>query len=103
MRASLALLPVLALSGAAAAQGYPSKPITIVIPLAAGSPPETMARALGQPMSQGLGQPMIFMARGGAGGSVGGLAVAKSRPDGYTLLMGSVTSLSIAPALFPSA
>jgi tripartite-type tricarboxylate transporter receptor subunit TctC len=101
MRARLAALAALAVHGAALAQAYPAKPITLVIPLAAGSPPETMARALGQSMSPGLGQPIIFLSRGGAGGSVGGLAVAKSKPDGYTLLMGSVTSLSIAPALFP--
>jgi tripartite-type tricarboxylate transporter receptor subunit TctC len=93
-------IALLLCAGAANAQ-FPSKPITVIVPLAAGSPPETMARAMGAHMAQTLGQPLVFMARGGAGGTLGGVAAAKSRPDGYTLLMGSVTSLSIGPALFP--
>ncbi len=98
--AALACGAAIAGSGLAFAQVWPEKPINIIVPLAAGSPPETMARALGQHLAQTLGQPLIITPRGGAGGTLGGLAVAKSKPDGYTLLMGSVTSLSIAPALF---
>jgi tripartite-type tricarboxylate transporter receptor subunit TctC len=100
-RLALVLACLGAVQPGAWAQAWPSKPITIVIPLAAGSPPETMARAVGQSLQVSLGQPMLFVPRGGAGGTLGGVAVAKSRPDGYTLLMGSVTSLSIGPALFP--
>jgi tripartite-type tricarboxylate transporter receptor subunit TctC len=96
MRALLLLL----LPAVAAAQPYPVKPITVVVPLAAGSPPETMARAFGQHAAPILGQPLVITPRGGAGGTIAGQAVAKAKPDGYTLLMGSVTSLAIGPALF---
>src|SRR3954462_1181218 len=100
MKTAAAFAASLLCCATALAQSFPTKPINVIIPLAAGSPPETMARAMGQHMAQTLGQPMVFLARGGAGGTVGGLAAAKSKPDGYTLLMGSVTSLSIGPALF---
>jgi tripartite-type tricarboxylate transporter receptor subunit TctC len=96
-------LALLLCAGTVQAQSFPSKPVSVIIPLAAGSPPETMARAMGQHMAVTLGQPMIFVARGGAGGTLGGVQAAKAKPDGYTLLMGSVTSLSIGPALFPQA
>jgi tripartite-type tricarboxylate transporter receptor subunit TctC len=89
--------------GAANAQSYPVKPIQVVVPLASGSPPEIAARALGQKIQASLGQPFIIIARGGAGGTLGAQFAAKSKPDGYTLFMGSVTSLNIGPVLFPQA
>jgi tripartite-type tricarboxylate transporter receptor subunit TctC len=91
------------LAAAANAQSYPVKPIQVVVPLASGSPPEIVARALSQKFAQSLGQPFVVIARGGAGGTVGAQFAAKAKPDGYTLLMGSVTSLAIGPAMFPNA
>jgi tripartite-type tricarboxylate transporter receptor subunit TctC len=87
----------------AAAQAYPSKPIRVIIPLAAGSPPEAALRVLAQKMGESLGQPLVVENRGGAGGTLGAAAAAKSAPDGYTLFNGSITSLAIGPALFKSA
>lgn len=87
----------------ALAQGYPVKPIQVVVPLATGSPPEIVVRALSQKFQQSLGQPFVVIARGGAGGTLGGQFAAKGRPDGYTLFMGSVTSLAIGPVMFANA
>ena len=87
-------------SGVVVAQSYPVKPIQVVVPLATGSPPEIVVRALSQKFQQSLGQPFIVIARGGAGGTLGGQFAAKGKPDGYTLFMGSVTSLAIGPVMF---
>jgi tripartite-type tricarboxylate transporter receptor subunit TctC len=89
--------------GAASGQGYPNKPVRIIVPIAVGGPPDIAARLVAQKMAEGLGQPLIVENRAGAGGTIGGLAAAKSAPDGYTLLVGSVSSLSLGPALFPNA
>ena len=88
---------------AACAQSYPVKPIQVVVPLASGSPPEIVARALSQKVQQSLGQPFIVIARGGAGGTLGGQMAAKANADGYNLFMGSVTSLAIGPVMFRNA
>jgi tripartite-type tricarboxylate transporter receptor subunit TctC len=87
----------------AAAQAYPTKPIRVIIPLAAGSPPEAALRVLAQKMTESMGQPLVIENRGGAGGTIGAGAAAKSPADGYTTLFGSITSLAIGPALFKSA
>ena len=84
-------------------QSYPLKPSQVVVPLATGSPPEIVVRALSQKFQQSLGQPFVVIARGGAGGTLGGQFAAKGKPDGYTLFMGSVTSLAIGPVMFASA
>jgi tripartite-type tricarboxylate transporter receptor subunit TctC len=99
-RAAASLIAGLLASGFASAQPYPVKQITIIVPLAAGSPPDAIARALGQQLTPVLGQPILVVPRGGAGGTIGGQVVAKSKPDGYTLLMGSITSLAIAPTVY---
>ncbi len=85
------------------AQNYPAKPIKIIVPIAIGGPPDIAARLVAQKMAEGLGQPLIVENRPGAGGTIGGLAAAKATPDGYTLLVGSVTSLALGPFLFPGA
>lgn len=85
------------------AQGYPNKPIRIVVPLGPGAPPDVTARLVGQKMSESLGQAIVVENRSGAGGTVGGRAVATSTPDGYTLLMGSSSSLIFGPILFKEA
>ncbi|MBI4290167.1 MAG: tripartite tricarboxylate transporter substrate binding protein [Betaproteobacteria bacterium] len=76
------LVPLLAF-----AQAYPSKPIRMVVPYAAGGATDTVARAVGQSLSETLGQPVVIDNRGGAGGRLGSDIVAKAAPDGYTLLL----------------
>lgn len=104
----LALQIVLAVLAAAAvgnafSQGYPARPIKLVVPLGIGSPPDITGRMLAQKMSENMGQPIVVENRSGAGGTLGGAQVAKSAPDGHTLLMGSGSSLVLGPAFFPGA
>lgn len=85
------------------AQAYPVKPIRVIVPVGVGGPPDIAGRMLTQKMSESLGQPMVIENRLGAGGTIGGQVVVKSAPDGYTLMMGSGSSLVIGPTLFPAA
>lgn len=80
----------------APAQEYPTRPIVVVVPFAAGGPSDTLARLLGQSMSQTLGQQIIVENTAGAGSTVGIGRVAKSAPDGYTLLLSHVSHASTA-------
>ena len=75
----------------AQAQAYPNKPIKIVVPFPAGGTTDIVARMVGQRMSEAMGQPVLIENKGGAGGAIGADAVAKSAPDGYTLLMHNIT------------
>ena len=84
---ALSVLPVLPVH----AQGYPNKPVRIIVPFAAGGPADIYARVLGQRLTDSLGQSFIVENRPGAGSVIGTDAVAKSPPDGYTLLMMSNT------------
>ena len=70
----------------AVAQPYPSRPIEVVVPVAAGGGTDTLARTLGAKVHEALGQPLLVVNRTGAGGNIGTLSVVKARPDGYTLL-----------------
>ena len=90
---------LLAMTGAACAQNYPSKPIRFVAAFPAGGPSDIVARALGKRMSEMLGQPVVVDNRTGAGGNIGAEVVAKSPPDGYTVLLGG-SYLTIAPSLY---
>ena len=83
----------------ASAQDYPSKPVVIVVPAAAGGPTDTLARQLGVAMGAALGQQMLIDNSGGAGGTIGVNKAAKVRPDGYTLLLYHI-GMSTAPALY---
>ena len=78
----------LALSSAGAlAQGYPSRPITWVVPFAAGGPTDVVARTLSIPMGKALGQTVVVENKVGAGGTLAAAAVARATPDGYTFLI----------------
>jgi tripartite-type tricarboxylate transporter receptor subunit TctC len=86
-------------AGMAQAQ-YPGKPIHLIIPFPPGGPTDIIGRAVGQKLSEALGQPVIVENRGGAGASIGSDFVAKSAPDGYTLLVGTTGSHTINPAIY---
>ncbi len=85
-----ALAMLLALTGSANAQNFPTHPITMVIPFAAGGPQDTIGRIIGQRMGELLGQTVVIENIGGAGGMTGAKRVADARPDGYTMILGSV-------------
>ena len=90
MRKTLAVLLALLAAPLAWAQStYPDKPIHFIVPFTAGSATDIVARTIAEPMSRGLGQPIIVENRPGAGGTLGATQVAKSAPDGYTLLIHS--------------
>ena len=79
-----------ALAGTAAAQTWPAKNISLIVPFPAGGTTDVLARALGQELAKSLGQPVIVENKPGAGATLGADFVAKAKPDGYTLLMGAV-------------
>jgi tripartite-type tricarboxylate transporter receptor subunit TctC len=86
--------------GQALAQNYPSRPITLVVPFPAGSTTDLVGRILSEELSKAAGQQVVIDNRGGAGGTVGTEAVARAEPDGYTLLMGTIGTHSINPAVY---
>ena len=99
----LTALTMTSLSAVALAQGvgtWPSKPVTIVVPFVAGGGTDLGARLLAQKLASRWGQSVVVDNRGGAGGVVGVDAVARARPDGYTLLVGNVGTQSINPVLY---
>jgi len=87
----------LGFAGPAAAQDYPSRAITLIVPYPAGGGVDAMARIVGEKLSAALGQQVVVDNRGGGGGNIGTRAVAKSPPDGYTLLASSSGPISIMP------
>jgi tripartite-type tricarboxylate transporter receptor subunit TctC len=90
----------LAVATPAAAQNYPTKPITIIVPFPAGGTTDILARIVGQGLSKELGQPVVIDNRGGAGGNIGGALAAKAPADGYTLFMGTVGTHAINASLY---
>src|SRR5436309_14865906 len=80
----------IAIAGPALAQGYPSKPMTMIIPFAAGGPTDVLGRVMAQRMSELLGHQVIVENVGGAGGMTGSKRVADAAPDGYTCVLGTV-------------
>jgi len=84
----------------ALAQAYPTKPVTIIVPFAAGGTTDILARIIGQALTAELGQPVVVDNRAGAGGNIGGQAAAKAAPDGHTLFMGTVGTHAINASLY---
>jgi tripartite-type tricarboxylate transporter receptor subunit TctC len=93
--AAAAMLPL-----SAAAQAYPSKPITIIVPFSAGGTTDILARIVGQALTAELGQSVVVDNRAGAGGNIGGQLAARAPADGYTLFMGTVGTHAINEALY---
>ena len=96
-----ALVAGLAMAGTALGQDYPNKPITVVVPFAAGGPTDTVARLVAEAMSADLGQQVVVQNVGGAGGTLGAGQVATASNDGYTLLLHHI-GMSTAPTLYRS-
>jgi tripartite-type tricarboxylate transporter receptor subunit TctC len=85
----------------AMAQGFPTKPVRIIVPFAPGGNVDITARLVAPGLAEALGQPVVVENKPGAGGTIGADLVAKSPADGYTLLMGSNSTFSVAPSLYP--
>jgi len=89
-------------AAAAAAQDWPTRPLHLIVPYAAGGPVDISARLVAPALQQALGQPVLAENKPGAGGNIGAEFVAKSAPDGYTLVMGAIATHAINPALYPN-
>jgi tripartite-type tricarboxylate transporter receptor subunit TctC len=100
LSALLAAFVLVAPLGPAAAETYPARPITLVVPFAPGGSASTAARSVADKMSETLGQQIVIDNRGGAGGTVATRAVAKSAPDGYTILVVTSATVGTSPSLF---
>ena len=102
-RACLVALVAITVPLAAAAQDYPTRPVALVSPFPPGGSVSLVARIVAEKMGETLGQSIVVENRGGAGGTIGARSVAKSPPDGYTLLLGYTGTLAIGPSMYPNA
>src|ERR1043166_3191313 len=101
MRAIIGALTVMgALAAPAGAQGWPEKQVNFIVPFSAGGTTDLFGRLLANHMQQKFGKPFIVENRAGAGGNLGAAAVAKAAPDGYTFLVGTVSTHAINPFLY---
>jgi tripartite-type tricarboxylate transporter receptor subunit TctC len=89
-----------AIIGPALAQDYPNRPVKLVVPFPAGGGTDALSRVVAKGMEQRLGQPFIIENRGGAGTTLGATAVARSDPDGYTIMVGTASTFAAAPGLY---
>ena len=103
MRCALLLLAFacVGVAPAAQAQDYPSKPLRLIVPFPPGGSTDIVARIVAQKLALRLGQSIVVENRGGAGGTLGAAAAAKATPDGYTLMVGSTSTHSVAPSVYP--
>jgi tripartite-type tricarboxylate transporter receptor subunit TctC len=103
MKAGSRILAALLLfAGAALAQDYPNKPVTMIVPWPPGGPSDIAARPLGKGLTEVLGKPFVIENRGGASGNIGSAQVATSAPDGYTVMVTSSSPIVINPSLYKS-
>ena len=93
----------IAIGTAAAQEWQPSRPVTLVVPFPAGGGNDALARLVAERMSKTLGQQVVVENRGGAGGTVATRAIAKSPPDGHTILLSYTGTFAINPTLYPNA
>ena len=100
MQRWILLVAALVTAAAAQAQGYPSKPVKLIVPFPAGSATDQIARVVGQELQVALGQPFVVDNKPGAQGTIAAEGVARSAPDGYTLMVSTNTPQAAAPALF---
>lgn len=98
--AACALASIVPMSATAADASYPTKPIRLIVPFPPGGAPDNFARAIGQQMTRDLKWTVVVENKPGAGGNLGAEAAAKSPPDGYTILLGQASNLSINPSLY---
>jgi tripartite-type tricarboxylate transporter receptor subunit TctC len=98
--AAAGVVTATAASGAVLAQAYPAKPIRFVVPFVAGGPTDIQGRILGQKLAEGFSQQVVIDNRGGAGGNIGMEIVAKSPPDGYTIVISTVGTLAVNPHIY---
>jgi tripartite-type tricarboxylate transporter receptor subunit TctC len=100
-RSSIALMIAAAtFTCQAAAQSYPNRPISLMVPAPPGGPTDIVGRIIGQMLVEQIGQQIVIENRGGAGNTIGTAVVAKAKPDGYSLVVGSPSALSISPNLY---
>ena len=92
---------LLSFASSIAAQSFPTKPITLIVPFAAGGPTDSLARIFAEPLKQSLGQTIVVENVTGAGGTIGLARAARASPDGYTVILGNWTSHVGTPALYP--
>jgi tripartite-type tricarboxylate transporter receptor subunit TctC len=100
MASTSLLLTAPLLHAQASLPAFPGKPVTMVVPFAAGQSGDILARLIGESLARLWGQPLIVDNKGGAGGTLGSIAVVRATPDGYTLLLGSSGPTAIAPSLY---
>ncbi len=100
--AAAATIGVLSATDVRAQGSYPSKPITVIVPFAAGGPTDVVARIIGEHMVRTLGQSLVVENIGGAGGTTGMTRLSQAAPDGYSISVGNLGTLSAAPALYPN-
>lgn len=86
--------------GGACAAGFPEKPLTLIVPFAAGGPTDVLARVIAESLGKNLGQTVIVENTPGAGGTVGNTRAARATPDGYTMLIGNVGTLAVTATLY---
>lgn len=98
--AALAIVAMLGWTAPGFAQNYPDRPITLIVPFPPGGSTTIVARIIAEKMSETLGQSIVVDNRGGAGGTIATRAVAKSEPDGYTIVLGYTGTLAIGPTLY---
>ena len=98
-RALLAIVAFGLAAGPALAQTFPSRPLTVIVPFAAGGPTDTVTRLVAEAMGRDLGQTVVVENAGGAGGTIGAQRVANAKPDGYTLLLHHI-GMATTPTLY---